>query len=134
MGNNGDDDEVINTQQMEAPEGQQSYGSHMPLPPKVRLTLEIIGGPDRGTTITLTSGRAIIGRSDADLVLDEPNVSKKHAVIEAFSRTNIYIRDLASTNGTIVNGAQIAQKKLSDGDVIQIGNVIMRFRRREIAQ
>ena len=61
------------------------------------------------------------------MVLDDPEISKKHAVLEAFSRDNIYIRDLASTNGTFVNGVQVSQRKLIDGDIIRIGSIKLKF-------
>jgi len=128
------DDRMADTLEMEPAGVKDSFGAEIPLPPRTKLSIEIIGGSERGMVVQLTSGRLVIGRSDADLVFDDPMLSKKHAVIEAFSRANIYIRDLASTNGTSVNGARIAKKKLSDGDVIQIGEVIMRFRQRDAAE
>lgn len=128
------EERLADTQQMDPQGVKDSFGADFPLPSQTKLSVEIIGGPDRGAVIQLTSGRLVIGRSDADLALDDPNVSKKHAVIEAYSRANIYVRDLASTNGTSVNGAQITKKKLSDGDVIQIGEVVMRFRQRDTAK
>jgi pSer/pThr/pTyr-binding forkhead associated (FHA) protein len=124
-----DEDELLaDTQEMEPLSAKDSFSAALPLPSRVKLSVEIIGGPDRGTTIDMTSGRLVIGRSDADLVLEDPKISKKHAVIEAFASSKIYVRDLASKNGTMVNGIQVAQKKLSDGDVIQLGDVVMRFR------
>jgi pSer/pThr/pTyr-binding forkhead associated (FHA) protein len=125
------EDLLADTLEMQVPSEKESFSASIPLPPRIRLSVEIIGGPDRGTVLQLNTGRLVIGRSDADLVLDDPNVSKKHAAIEAYARTNIYIRDLASTNGTSVNGIQITKQKLTDGDVIQIGEAIMRFRVRE---
>jgi len=122
------DDELLDdTLEMQPISAKDSFSTALPLPPRCRLGVEIIAGPDRGTSIKMSTGRLIIGRSDADLVLDDPKISKKHAVIEAFSSNKIFIRDLASMNGTLVNGEQVSQKKLSDGDVIQLGDVIMRF-------
>ena len=37
------------------------------------------------------------------------------------------VEDLASTNGTVVNGERIAERQLVDGDRIEIGNAVIRF-------
>jgi len=103
------------------------FGPDLPLPFRKKLFIEIIDGPEKGKSVEFSSGRLIIGRRDADLVLDDQEVSKKHAVIEAFSRDNIYIRDLASTNGTYVNGVQVNQRKITDGDIIKIGPAKLKF-------
>ena len=103
----------------------------LPLPYQMLLALEIISGPGAGTRVPFRSGRMIIGRHDADLVIEDTQVSKKHAVIEAYSRTNMVIRDLASTNGTKVNGVPITRSKLSDGDLIRVGAATLRFRCRD---
>ena len=63
-------------------------------------------------------GRLVIGRgSDCDLVLDEPEMSRRHAVIEN-SGDGIYLRDLGSANGTFVNGVQVRDAVLHPDDQI----------------
>ena len=64
-----------------------------------------------------------IGRdSEADIVLNHPNVSRKHALIEKKSEGNFLIRDLDSTNGTFVNGKRITNSTpFSEKDTILIG-------------
>jgi two-component system, cell cycle response regulator len=69
-----------------------------------------------------------LGRLDADIRLPDEMVSKKHALIEALSRENIYLRDLASTNGTFLNGHQVSTSKLRDGDTLRLGSFVLRFR------
>lgn len=63
-----------------------------------------------------------IGRQGAanDIVLDNPQVSRHHAVIERADGAHV-LRDVGSTNGTFVNGQRITQHRLRPGDVIQIG-------------
>lgn len=97
------------------------------LPPKTRLSLEFISGPKKGEVYLLPKSKIIIGRKDGDLIIDDPHVSKKHASIEVWSRTHIYLKDLESTNGTFLNGIQITRMKLQEGDVIQIGDTKLRF-------
>ena len=60
----------------------------------------------------------MIGRgSDCDLVLDEPEMSRRHAVIEN-SGDGMYLRDLGSANGTFVNGVQVRNAVLHPDDQI----------------
>ena len=94
---------------------------------KKRLFIEVVEGPEKGKIDEILSVRWVIGRTDADLELFDSNVSRKHSVIEAISESSISIRDLASTNGTYVNGVQINSKKLSDGDIITVGSTKLRF-------
>jgi len=99
----------------------------LPLPYKRQLFLRFESGERRGETISFESGRLLIGRQGADLPLNDAKVSRKHSIIEAISRDNIFVRDLASTNGTLLNGAAIQSKKLVSGDRLQIGDTLLAF-------
>src|SRR5215217_6630768 len=61
-----------------------------------------------------------IGREGSDIVLENPQVSRQHAVIERANGQHI-LRDVGSANGTFINGQRITQHTLVRGDVIQIG-------------
>jgi ABC-type multidrug transport system ATPase subunit len=61
-----------------------------------------------------------IGREGSEIVLENPQVSRNHAVIDRANGKHV-LRDLGSTNGTFVNGQRITQHTLARGDVIQIG-------------
>jgi hypothetical protein len=75
----------------------------------------------RGQAQAVEKDRFLLGRSknQADLRLDDPNVSRQHAVIERVGAA-WYIVDLGSTNGVHVAGERVARRALSDGDVIVI--------------
>lgn len=75
----------------------------------------------RGRTCSVDKERFLIGRSktQADLRLDDPNVSRQHAVIERVGAA-FYIVDLGSTNGVEVAGERVARRALADGDCIVI--------------
>ena len=84
-------------------------------PPKV--VLRGVSGSYFGRIVPVR-GRLVIGRgSDCDLVLDEPEMSRRHAVIEN-SGDGIYLRDLGSANGTFVNGVQVRDAVLHPDDQI----------------
>lgn len=69
----------------------------------------------------------VAGRSnDADLVLADDTVSRKHARIYQ-ARGALWVRDLGSRNGTQVNGRAIHQQRLQAGDRITIGANLLRL-------
>ncbi|AFK86256.1 MULTISPECIES: FHA domain-containing protein [Thermoanaerobacterium] len=69
-----------------------------------------------------------IGRADdCDIVVDNPYVSSKHAMIRKKGKKYI-IQDLNSTNGTFVNGRRVKNiARLKNEDVIKLGNEEYRF-------
>jgi hypothetical protein len=83
-----------------------------------------------GQSIALTSPVTTIGRSsDCQIVLTDPNVSRRHAEIRRIGEGYSLI-DLGSTNGTEVNGQHIAETALMNGDVIGVGQTQLTFERR----
>lgn len=82
--------------------------------------------PD-GQRIVLGEAIFSVGRlSECTLVLEDGNVSRRHAEIRP-QGTGFKVVDLASTNGTNVNGERIAERQLRDGDVIEFGGTKVRF-------
>lgn len=80
-----------------------------------RAVLRGVSGPYFGKIVPIPS-RVVIGRgSEADLVLDEPEMSRKHAALEV-TADGLYLRDLGSKNGTYVNGVQVRDTCLYTGD------------------
>jgi hypothetical protein len=83
-----------------------------------------------GQSIALTDSVTTIGRSsDCQIVLTDPNVSRRHAEIRRIGEGYSLI-DLGSTNGTEVNGQHIAETALMNGDVIGVGQTQLTFERR----
>ncbi len=70
-----------------------------------------------------------IGRGrDADIHLEDEEVSRRHAKITGICDGNPILEDLGSSNGTFVNGIQIQRQQLKDGDKIQMGSIsILKF-------
>ena len=67
------------------------------------------------------------GRSpSADIVLDHVTVSRRHAVFSTESE-GIVLLDDRSRNGVLVNGERVGRALLRDGDLIQLGEVAMRY-------
>ncbi|MDI6822661.1 MAG: DUF3662 and FHA domain-containing protein [Actinomycetota bacterium] len=98
-----------------------------PIPPKGMLMLK--SGARR--EFPLTKPLTTLGRLPTnDIVLPDPNVSRIHAEIRLEER-GLVIRDLKSTNGTLVNGKRIEEQLLRDGDLITLGTTELEFRSSE---
>ncbi len=90
-------------------------------------TLVGIAGPLKGAILTLDSTELSIGRDKGNvLVIDEPAVSRQHCLVRA-GEDGYRIRDLASRNGTYVNGMPVKERALHNGDQIQVGYCAMLF-------
>ena len=87
-------------------------------------TLNVTRGPFAGRQIEV-AGQLIVGRQGADVTLDDPEVSRRHAAIRP-AEGALEIEDLGSTNGTWVNGAKVeGVRRLMHGDVVRVGGTTM---------
>ena len=95
---------------------------------QLEVTAEVVEGempfeirlPD-GHRVAIGEKPLVIGRMpELDIVLDDANVSRRHAEIARVGQ-EVVLRDLGSTNGTKVNGSPVATTALFDGDEIIIG-------------
>ncbi len=74
----------------------------------------------------LNKERMTIGRKPHnDIQLDDNTVSGEHAAFLALQ--NIYVEDLGSTNGTLLNGERVKKRMLNHNDIIKIGRHEFRF-------
>lgn len=72
------------------------------------LCLAVVGGQCAGQLIPVRVGTHIIGRAgDADLTIDDPTVSSRHAKLEVLGSGEVQITDLTSRNGTFAHGARL---------------------------
>lgn len=94
--------------------------------------LLMISGASIGRSYTIDKDEYLIGRVDAcDLVVEDDLVSRHHCKI-ILTPQGAEIVDLASTNGTFLNGRRIERSTLKEGDQIQVGSVtIFRFHLQE---
>ncbi|MBX7044261.1 MAG: FHA domain-containing protein [Ignavibacteria bacterium] len=83
---------------------------------------------EEGQDFRLYEGRNLIsGDSKSDVALNDPSVSSPHCMI-LFRNGKLRIKDELSTNGTMLNGSEIEEAELNDGDVIKIGRTELKFR------
>ncbi len=75
----------------------------------------------------LDKDRFTIGRKpDNDIFLDDPGVSKLHAVIVTIGNDQV-VEDSGSANGVLVNGDKVTKHILQNSDVISIGNFQLKY-------
>ncbi len=92
-----------------------------------RFSLLVTGGPDAGQRCVSAGDRLVIGTHDsADLVLSDPTVSRLHCEVAVAGKV-VMVRDLESSNGTLVDGVSVEQAHLRSGQVLSLGRSQVRF-------
>ena len=87
----------------------------------IAASLRGLDGGFRGRTFIVPPGMTTVGRAaDNDIVIDSPDVSRRHARIES-GHGRIRVHDLNSTNGTRVNGDAIRISDVDARDEIAFG-------------
>ncbi|AIA03907.1 FtsK/SpoIIIE domain-containing protein [Streptomyces noursei] len=92
--------------------------------------LRVVSGPDAGGVHLLHGGQIRIGRSaDADVPLDDPDVSRLHCAVTVEPDGAVYVADLRSTNGTAVDGTELGDRAvlLPPGALLRIGESALRL-------
>jgi DNA segregation ATPase FtsK/SpoIIIE, S-DNA-T family len=84
------------------------------------LTLAVTGGPDAGNLLELARGEHVLGRDGATLVVDDPQLSRRHARITVDNRT-IRVTDLGSANGLWAGGRRVPAAELTSASGITAG-------------
>jgi pSer/pThr/pTyr-binding forkhead associated (FHA) protein len=94
--------------------------------------LVVLRGPRRGRLFPLKTAGINIGRSsENDITIDDETVSRHHARIFADDgsvRANFFVQDLASANGTFVNGERVSRMTIQDEDRIAFGDTMFAFK------
>ncbi len=89
----------------------------------IPMTFRIYSGDELVRTETLTQDIIKVGKlPSSHLRIDDDNVSRMHAVIEVTGPDEIFIIDLGSASGTVVNGKKVNKCKLQHGDEVMLGD------------
>ncbi|MFO0559643.1 MAG: sigma 54-interacting transcriptional regulator [Polyangiales bacterium] len=84
----------------------------------------IVLGPQGAKQFVVTEAGAVIGRAfPAEIVVDDPSVSKQHLRVWLASDGTVRFADLGSTNGTTLNGLAVPHGTFARGDTLRIGSV-----------
>ncbi|WP_062206143.1 FHA domain-containing protein [Streptomyces sp. NBRC 109706] len=95
----------------------------------VPARLLVVSGPDAGGVHLLRGGTATIGRSaDADIPLDDPDVSRLHCSLTLRPDGTVTVADLGSTNGTSVDGRPVGEQpeRVPPGGILRLGESALR--------
>ncbi|WP_329547303.1 FHA domain-containing protein [Streptomyces sp. NBC_01356] len=96
----------------------------------VAAQLQVIAGPDAGGVHLLHGGQIRIGRSaDADVPLDDPDVSRLHCAVTVTPEGRVSVADLGSTNGTTLNGTRVGTRpvRFAPGALLRVGESALRL-------
>nr|WSY57918.1 FHA domain-containing protein [Streptomyces sp. NBC_00886] len=92
--------------------------------------LHVVAGPDAGGVHLLHGGQIHIGRSaDADVPLDDPDVSRLHCAVTVDPGGRVSVADLGSTNGTTLAGTRVGTRpvRFAQGALLRIGESALRL-------
>ncbi|MFJ9869605.1 FtsK/SpoIIIE domain-containing protein [Streptomyces sp. NPDC101165] len=92
--------------------------------------LHVVAGPDAGGVHLLHGGRITVGRSaDADVPLDDPDVSRLHCAVTVAADGRVSVADLGSTNGTALDGTRVSDRavRFAPGALLRIGESALRL-------
>ncbi len=93
------------------------------------LQVEILDGAEVVETLELTDDKIKVGKlATSQLHLDDPKVSRIHAVLENQGNGTYQVIDLGSAAGTYVNGKKITKDTVGDGDELRFGQTEVRLR------
>lgn len=96
----------------------------------VPAQLHVVAGPDAGGVHLLHGGQIRIGRSaDADVPLDDPDVSRLHCAVTVSDDGRVSVADLGSTNGTSLDGVEVRERpvRLAPGSLLRLGESALRL-------
>jgi transcriptional regulator with PAS, ATPase and Fis domain len=92
-----------------------------------KARLEVIAGPDQGKSINYSGGVLVIGTGPCcQLVLTDPAVSRQQCEVQAVP-TGFLVRDLGSTNGTLIQGLRLGEVIIGSEVLLELGRTQIRI-------
>ncbi|WP_139216467.1 FHA domain-containing protein, partial [Streptomyces sp. CC77] len=110
--------------------GLQAPAGESAAPEGAAARLHVVAGPDAGGVHLLHPGEIRVGRSaDADVPLDDPDVSRLHCVVTVTEDGRVRVADLGSTNGTSLDGRAVGERavRLAPGALLRVGETALRL-------
>jgi len=90
------------------------------MPEGTRVSLAVLDGPDLGRIFRVEQPSVTIGRGDAEVQLEDGEVSRQHARLEMRGGRAV-VRDLGSTNGTFVDDVKVAEAEIENRGEFRVG-------------
>ena len=94
------------------------------LPSGKAIALSVIAGPARGLVYSVEKPRVVVGRADADIIINDKEISRWHCAIEIKGDV-IRLRDMDSTNGTYFGDERVRVAELKHLSEFRIGTSVV---------
>ena len=104
--------------------GMAAQYEGLSLPAAAQVVLRVVSGPAKGLIHRLEKPRVVLGREDADVIVEDPEISRQHCALEIKDRV-IRLKDLDSTNGTFLEDERVRAAELQSGAEFRIGSSIV---------
>jgi pSer/pThr/pTyr-binding forkhead associated (FHA) protein len=93
----------------------------------MEICMVVVHGKQRGKHLRFPEGEFVFGRgTECHIRPESPCVSRQHCLLRV-SKEGVFVRDLSSTNGTLVNGVRIRDEvRLSIGDQLELGPLVIK--------
>ena len=101
-------------------------GGALLLPADKRIALSVTQGPLKGKVFPFSKPRMVVGRTGADIAIEDPEVSRKHCAVEVKGDTALLV-DLGSTNGTFVDEKRVETHALEHLAEFRVGGTTLMF-------
>jgi FHA domain len=96
------------------------------LAPDKKYALLVLNGTETGRVVAIDKKLVTIGRSGCDIILDDPELSRRHARIR-IQGSEATLEDMGSTNGTFIGKERIDRAVIENRSKFRVGNVELAF-------
>lgn len=94
----------------------------------MRAELKVVEGKHQGAVIPINRKKFLVGREEDCHLRPNSDLVSRHHCVFTIDEYSVRLRDLGSTNGTLVNNARVnGQIELKDGDRIRIGKLLFQI-------
>ena len=97
---------------------------NLKLPNDKKISLAVIKGARAGYIYHLEKPYILIGRGKVDLIIPDKEISRKHVAVEV-RNNKIFLRDLGSTNGTLIKDQRVSITEIDDQTEFKIGQTTL---------
>ncbi len=101
--------------------------SDLEIPGNINASVKVLSGANEGRSYPLSKSSMSLGRGEqADICVDDEAMSRRHLEI-SYRNLEFRLRDLDSSNGTFLNGSEVKEYALRNGDKIMAGETVLLF-------
>jgi predicted Zn finger-like uncharacterized protein len=101
-----------------------AHSKDLSLPNGKNIAVSVLSGPAKGLVYSLEKPRVVIGRKSADILINDPNISRWHCVVEVEGDI-VRVRDLDSTNGTFMGSERVGIAELRHLSEFRVGESVL---------